>query len=154
MSTTLCNPMDCSMPGFPVLYSLLEFAQPHVHWCHPTISSSIASSPPALNLKYRFCSNFIKFYASVPLFVFIPYSRLHIVFSGIEQLQLHATNYDKFSFLLQIFLNFPCYGFWYNQHFKMDFNFQIHGIFKVSFILISHLNAFFSAITLSVFSVF
>ena len=24
---TLCDPMDCSMPGFPILYYLLEFAQ-------------------------------------------------------------------------------------------------------------------------------
>ena len=29
---TLCNPVDCSMPGFPVLHYLLEFAQVHVHW--------------------------------------------------------------------------------------------------------------------------
>ena len=28
---TLCNTMDCSMPGFPVLHYLLEFAQTHVH---------------------------------------------------------------------------------------------------------------------------
>ena len=28
---TLCDPMDCSMPGFPVLHCLLEFAQIHVH---------------------------------------------------------------------------------------------------------------------------
>ena len=28
----LCNPMDCSMPGFPVYQQLLEFAQTHVHW--------------------------------------------------------------------------------------------------------------------------
>ena len=27
----LCDPMDCSMPGFPVLHYLLEFAQAHVH---------------------------------------------------------------------------------------------------------------------------
>ena len=27
----LCDPMNCSMPGFPVLYHLLEFAQSHVH---------------------------------------------------------------------------------------------------------------------------
>ena len=26
---TLCNPMDCSMPGFPVLHHFLEFAQTH-----------------------------------------------------------------------------------------------------------------------------
>ena len=40
---TLCNPMDCSTPGFPVLHHLPEFAQTHVHRvgeCHPTISSS------------------------------------------------------------------------------------------------------------------
>ena len=27
----LCDPMDCSMPGFPVLHHLPEFAQIHVH---------------------------------------------------------------------------------------------------------------------------
>ena len=29
---SLCDPMDCSTPGFPVLHHLLEFAQTHVHW--------------------------------------------------------------------------------------------------------------------------
>ena len=29
---TLCDPMDCSTPGFPVLQHLLEFTQTHVHW--------------------------------------------------------------------------------------------------------------------------
>ena len=28
---TLCDPMDCSMPGSPVLHHLPEFAQIHVH---------------------------------------------------------------------------------------------------------------------------
>ena len=28
---TLCDPMDCSTPGFLVLQSLPEFAQMHVH---------------------------------------------------------------------------------------------------------------------------
>ena len=28
---TLCDPMNCSMPGFPVLHHLPEFAQIHVH---------------------------------------------------------------------------------------------------------------------------
>ena len=28
---TLCDPMDCSMPGFPVLHHLLEVPQTHVH---------------------------------------------------------------------------------------------------------------------------
>ena len=43
--------MDCSVPGFPVHHQFLEFTQTHVHrWCHPTISSSVTPSPPALNL--------------------------------------------------------------------------------------------------------
>ena len=29
---TLCDPMDCSTPGFPVLHHLLEFASTHVYW--------------------------------------------------------------------------------------------------------------------------
>ena len=29
---TLWDPMDCSMPGFPVLHYLPELAQTHVHW--------------------------------------------------------------------------------------------------------------------------
>ena len=28
---TLCDPMDCSTPGFPVLHYLPEFAQVYVH---------------------------------------------------------------------------------------------------------------------------
>ena len=40
---TLCTPMDCNTPGFPVLHYLLEFVQTQVlnQWCHPTISSSV-----------------------------------------------------------------------------------------------------------------
>ena len=34
-SLTLCNPMDCSMSGFPVLHYLLDS-----QWCYLTISSS------------------------------------------------------------------------------------------------------------------
>ena len=30
-SLTLCDPMDCSMPGFPVHHLLPEFTQTHVH---------------------------------------------------------------------------------------------------------------------------
>ena len=38
--------MDYSLPGFPVLHYLLEFAQTYFHWfddTHPTISSSVDS---------------------------------------------------------------------------------------------------------------
>ena len=52
----LCNPMDCSTPGFPVLHHLPEFAQTHVHWLgdaiqpsHPVLpfSSCLQSFPPS-----------------------------------------------------------------------------------------------------------
>ena len=31
LCTILCDPMDCSTLGFPVLHHLLEFAQTHTH---------------------------------------------------------------------------------------------------------------------------
>ena len=44
---TLCNPMDCSIPGFPVLHYLLDFAQAHVHWVSDGIQSSHPLSVPS-----------------------------------------------------------------------------------------------------------
>ena len=50
---TLCNPMDCSMPGFPVHHQLLDPTQTHVHRVGDDIQPSHPLSspfPPALNL--------------------------------------------------------------------------------------------------------
>ena len=62
----LCNPMDCSTPGFPVPHHLPEFAQVHVHLigdpsnhliCHsllvPSILSSIRIFSNELDLRIR-----------------------------------------------------------------------------------------------------
>ena len=40
---TLCDPMDCGTPGFPVLHHLPVCSNscPLSQWCHPTISSSV-----------------------------------------------------------------------------------------------------------------
>ena len=49
---TLCDPMDCSMPDFPVLHHLLELAQTHVHWVSDATQPShplSSPSPPAFN---------------------------------------------------------------------------------------------------------
>ena len=46
--------MDCSMPGFPVLYYLLQFAQTLVHQIDDAIQPShplLSPSPSALNLS-------------------------------------------------------------------------------------------------------
>ena len=37
---TLCDSMDCSTPGFSVLYRLLELVQTHVHWVGDAIQPS------------------------------------------------------------------------------------------------------------------
>ena len=42
---TLCDPMDCSTPGFSVLHQLLEFAQTHVHWVNYAIQQSHPVTP-------------------------------------------------------------------------------------------------------------
>ena len=66
---TLCDPMDCSMPGLPVHHQLPEFTQTHVHWVgdviqqsHPLLSPSplpsifpstrVFSNEPVLRIKW------------------------------------------------------------------------------------------------------
>ena len=44
---TLCDPMYCSMPGFPVLHHLLELAQTHIHWVSGAIQPSHPLSFPS-----------------------------------------------------------------------------------------------------------
>ena len=44
----LWDPMDYSVPGFPVLLCLLEFAQTHVHWVNDAIQPSHPLSTPLL----------------------------------------------------------------------------------------------------------
>ena len=49
---TLCDLMDCSIPGFPVHHQLLELAQTHVHGVSDAIQPShplSSPSPPAPN---------------------------------------------------------------------------------------------------------
>ena len=62
----LCGPMDWSMPGFPALHYLPEFAQTHVHWIHDAIQLSHPLSPlllqpsifPRMGHRDDFKSNF------------------------------------------------------------------------------------------------
>ena len=53
LGLTLCNPRDCSIPGFPGLPYFPEFPQMHVHWVCDAIQPShplSSPSPPAFNL--------------------------------------------------------------------------------------------------------
>ena len=45
---TLYDPMDCSTPGFPVHYQLLELVQTHAHWVSDAIQPSHSLSSPSL----------------------------------------------------------------------------------------------------------
>ena len=54
---TLCDPMDCSMPGFPVLHCLSEFAQTPVYWVGDTMW-------PSCPLSFPFSSHLQSFPAS------------------------------------------------------------------------------------------
>ena len=50
----LCDPMDCSTPGFPVHDQLLEPTQTHVHRIGDAIQPShplLSPSPPTFNLS-------------------------------------------------------------------------------------------------------
>ena len=51
---TLCDPMDCSTPGFPVHHQLPELAQIHVHQVGDAFQPShplLHTSPPAFYLS-------------------------------------------------------------------------------------------------------
>ena len=58
---TLCDPMDCSTPGFPVHHQLLEPAQTHVHRVSDAIQPSyllLSPSPlPSIFPSIRVFSN-------------------------------------------------------------------------------------------------
>ena len=61
---TLCDPMDCSMPGFPVYHQLPELAQTHVHRVSDAIQPSdplSSPSPPAFDLP-----NIMVFFSEIP----------------------------------------------------------------------------------------
>ena len=45
---TLCDPMDCSLPNFPVHHQLLELTQTLVHWVGDAIQPSHPLSSPSL----------------------------------------------------------------------------------------------------------
>ena len=51
---TLCDPTDCSTPGFPVHHQLLELAQTQAHRVGDAIRPShplLSPSPPVFNLS-------------------------------------------------------------------------------------------------------
>ena len=57
---TLCDPMDCSTPGFHVPYHPPELAQTHVHWVGVVIQPTVLCCPlllPSIFPNIRVFSN-------------------------------------------------------------------------------------------------
>ena len=55
---TLCNPMECSMPGFPVHHQLPELVQTHAHQVGDAIQQShplLSRSPPPFSISQHQC---------------------------------------------------------------------------------------------------
>ena len=55
----LCDPRDCSMPGFSIFFCLPEFTYdscPLNWWCHPTISSIFSTCPQSFPVSWVFAS--------------------------------------------------------------------------------------------------
>ena len=48
---TLCDPIDCSMPGLPVYHKLQEFTQTDVHWVSDAIQTSHTVFPFSSRLQ-------------------------------------------------------------------------------------------------------
>ena len=82
---TLCEPMDCSMPGFPVHHQLPELAQTHVYQAgdaiqpfHPLLSPS----PPALNLsQHQGLFQWVGFLHQVTKILEFPFTKIIYVLS-------------------------------------------------------------------------
>ena len=54
----ICNPLNCSMPGYPVLHHPLEFAQTHIHWVGDAIQPSHLCHPLLLPQSFPASGSF------------------------------------------------------------------------------------------------
>ena len=90
---TLYDPMDCSVPGFPVLHYLPELAQIHVHWDGDTIQPSHSmSSPSPLPFPSKLGGKMLNFSQHQGLFQWVNSS--HQVVKVLE-LQLQHQSFQK-----------------------------------------------------------
>ena len=86
---TLIYPMVCSMPGFPVLHYLLEFAQTHVHWVMDIIWWQVMPSNSLILCR--------------PLFLLPSITPSIRVFSSESALCIRWSKYWSFSFSILVF---------------------------------------------------
>ena len=87
---TLCDPMDCSMPGFPVHHQLPELAQTHIHWAGDAIQPShppSSPSPPAFNLSQD--QDLFQWFRSSQVAKLLKFHLQHESFQWIFRIEVH-----------------------------------------------------------------
>ena len=94
---TFCDPMDCSMPGSPVLHCLPEFVQIHVHWVSVMLSN-----------HFLFCPNSLFLLPSVfpSIRVFFKESALHIRWPEYWSFSFSISPSSEYSGLIPLGLTF------------------------------------------------
>ena len=105
--STLCNPMDCSPPGFPVHHQLLKFAQTHVVWVNDAIQPS---HPPSSLLLLPSIFPSVRVFCNESVFSIsqnIWYKFLQITFIKLVIIKLVS-----FSTVLIFLKNFVVNGCW------------------------------------------
>ena len=101
---TLCNPMDCSTPGFPVHHQLLEPTQTHIYWvddaiqpAHPLSSSNLVFCDLAgfhlvVCIDKVICKHrCFKFHLSVPICVTFYFFSCHFELVGTSSMMLNMS---------------------------------------------------------------
>ena len=73
----LCDAMDRSTPGFPVLHHLLLFPQTHVHWVSDAIQPSHPLSPPSPALNLSLHQGLLQWVGSLNQVVLYTHMRAH-----------------------------------------------------------------------------
>ena len=100
---TLCDPMDCSMPGFPVLHYVSKLAQTYVHWfgdatqpSHPLSPLKVKNLPATQETRFDPCVGKIpwrKEWLPTPVFLAwrIPWSEepARLLVHGVTKLVRH-----------------------------------------------------------------
>ena len=131
---TLCDPMDCSTPGFPVHHQFPELTQTHVHQVSDAIQPShrhpLLLPPSIFPSESVLCTRWPKYWSfSFSISLFIEFSGLHsfrvdcwisLQPRGLSRV-FSNTTVQKHQFLALTFLNDPTltsiHDYWKNDSF-------------------------------------
>ena len=131
---TVCYPMDCSMPGFPVPHHLLELAQTHIHWvseviqpsCPLSFSSCLLSFPASecflMSQLFISVGQSIRVSASASILLMDMHGWFPSVLTGLVSLQSNRLSRVFFNTTVQKHQFFGAQpSLWSNSHIQDDY---------------------------------